>query len=325
MGTPREPRVAVVGATGAVGNQIVDLIAARAFPAAELKLFATENGSSGTVEAGGEEHLVHALRSPRSLDGFDIAFLAIPERVALEITAARPVPILIDLSAAGRAPSDVAPLVAPGLVDRERVTKLAAGGTFALPHPVAHALAVCLEALGTRVGFVGATALLGASASGRDFIAHMVDQTTDLLSARLDLEEDETQCAFNLVMREHERALATVIAAQTCALLGAEPVLALQAVAAPVLHGTSLAIQLPALEGGIEATDRLRAAPGVLLIEEGESLGITDAVGQEAILVRAESAAASVMLWCAFDNTRLAALDAVWVAETLAFEDQPAN
>jgi len=47
-------------------------------------------------------------------------------------------------------------------------------------------------------------------------------------------------------------------------------------------------------------------------------LGVIDAVGQEAIVVSVETRPQSVSLWCVFDNTRLAALSALWIAETLA-------
>ena len=56
--------MAVVGATGAVGNQLIELIAARGFQLSELKLFTTEAGAMQTVDAGGEERLVDALESP---------------------------------------------------------------------------------------------------------------------------------------------------------------------------------------------------------------------------------------------------------------------
>ena len=54
----------------------------------------------------------------------------------------------------------------------------------------------------------------------------------------------------------------------------------------------------------------------MLVTEEGEPLGVIDAVGQEAIVVSFEERAGSLSLWCVFDNTRLAALDALWIAET---------
>ncbi len=320
MSISREPRVAVVGATGAVGNQLIELIAARGFQLSELKLFATEAGATQTVDAAGEERLVDALESPADLRGFDIAFLAIPAPRAAEIVAARPGPILIDLSAANRPPSDV-PMVAPGLTSREAIAQLRKAMVFATPHPVAHVLATCLRALGPHDAFVAATAMLGASAGGRDVLTAAVDQTTDLLSARLELDDDEVQRGFNAFMREHERSVATAIAAQVTTLLDKAPPLSVQVVAIPVLHGSALTVDIQRARdsgNGEDAVELLRVAPGILIAEEGEPLGVIDAVGQEAIVVSVETRADSLSLWCVFDNTRLAALGALWIAETLA-------
>ncbi len=316
MPLPREPRVAVVGATGVVGNQIIDLIGARGFQIGELKLFATTAGSAQTLDAAGEERLVEPLASPDDLRGFDLAFLAIPAAGASEIVSAKPGPILIDLSSANRAPSDL-PLVAPGLTPRAKFEQLQDHKVFTIPHPAAHVLATCLNALSAHSGFVAATALLGASAGGRDNLTTTVDQTTDLLNARLELDDDAIQRGFNAFMREHERAVATAISSQVISLLDRSPILAVQVAAMPVLHGSAIAIDLPALFDGGDARELLRVAPGVLIAEEGEPLGIIDAVGQEAIVVSVEDRPGALSLWCVFDNTRLAALGALWIAETL--------
>ena len=61
MSTTSEPSVAVVGATGAVGNEIVELIAARGFPHSRLTLFASQSGAAGTLETEQDEYLVEAL------------------------------------------------------------------------------------------------------------------------------------------------------------------------------------------------------------------------------------------------------------------------
>jgi len=321
MSSIREPRVAVVGATGAVGNQLIELIAARGFQLSDLKLFTTEAGAMQTVDAGGEERLVDALESPADLRDFDIAFLAIPGPRAVEIIAAEPGPILIDLSAANRPPSDV-PMVAPGLTSRETLAQLRNAKVFAIPHPAAHVLATCLKALGGTGGFVAATAMLGASAGGMEMLTATVDQTTDLLSARLELDDDEVQRGFNAFMREHERSVATAIAAQIGKLLDKAPPLSVQVAAIPVLHGSALTVDIQQPRavkgGGQEAVELLRVAPGILIAEEGDPLGVIDAVGQEAIVVSVEMRRDSISIWCVFDNTRLAALGALWIAETLA-------
>ena len=216
MSSTREPRVAVVGATGAVGNEIVELIAARGFPYSHLGLFASQSGAAGTVETSEDEYLVESLRDPEDLAGFDIAFLAVPEGVATEITRALPGPLLIDLSGANRSPSRDVPMVAPGVTSRAQVAQLSSARILTIPHPVAHVMTLCLDAIKPQI--VAATAMTGGSAGGRSAIARIVDQTTELLSARLDLEEEEIQRAFNAFTRETERALADRIVAQAAAM-----------------------------------------------------------------------------------------------------------
>ena len=164
--------------------------------------------------------------------------------------------------------------------------------------------------------------MLGASSGGRDVLTATVDQTTDLLGARLELDDDEVQRGFNAFVREHERSVATAIAAQVATLLEDSPALSVQVVAIPVLHGSALTVDIPrprdGRNNGEDAVELLRAAPGILIAEEGEPLGVIDAVGQEAIVVSVETRPGSLSLWCVFDNTRLAALGALWIAETLA-------
>jgi aspartate-semialdehyde dehydrogenase len=325
MSTIGEPSVAVVGATGAVGNEIVELIAARGFPHSRLTLFASQSGAAGTLETEQDEYLVEALHDAEDLAAFDVAFLAVPEGVAADITRAAPGPLLIDLSGAARNPSSSVPMVAPGVTTRAQIAQLSSARTFTIPHPAAHVLTLCLDAL--QPSMATAFVLTGASAGGRGAIARLVDQTTDLLSARLDLEEEEVQRAFNAFSRESERALAERIAAQAAALRAAAALssLAVQLVSIPVLHGTGLMVSARLEASGGQWLETLRAMPGVLLIEEGQPLSIIDALGQEAIQISAEENRAGVDLWCAFDNTRLAALTAVWIAETFAIRTPVAN
>jgi len=213
MPSGREPRVAVVGATGTVGSQVADLIGEREFPCSELLLFASEAGSSDSVESAGRTLTVTRLNSPADLANCDIAFLAVPEIRALEIIEERPGPVLIDLSATARLPSSV-PMIAPGLVARDRVQDFKAHKVIAVPHPAAQVIATVIGALGIESGFIGATVLAGASAGGRERVSDLFNQTADLLNARLDLGEEQTQLAFNLFIPENGNALADAIGAR---------------------------------------------------------------------------------------------------------------
>ncbi len=307
-------RLAIVGATGTVGARLVELIDERRFPFAELKLFASADSSAQSVEGSGREYPVSELRDPAELRDFDVVFLAAPEQSAVEIIKAVAGPVLIDLSRAAYARSQ-APLVAPGLTARETIRQLAIGRVLAVPHPAAYALATILKALELRAEFVSATVILGASAGGRETITRLIEQSAELMNAQLDVAEGETQLAFNVFVDRQARA--EEIAAQAAALLNHAPCLTLQVAQAPTLHGTALALAFPGQGPRVRA--RLREAPGVLLIDDEapEFRGVVDAVGEDAVLVRAFEQAAGIALWCLFDSARLAALSALWVAENL--------
>lgn len=319
MGCERgELRLAVIGATGVIGSQLVDLLGERGFPFGELKLFAGETSRAQTVELAGRHYRVNELEEPAQLAGVDLAFLAAPASVAAEIRRARPGPVLIDLSAAGRAPSN-APMIAPGLTARERLLALSAGPLFETPHPAADALAGVIKPLAMLSGTVGATVMLSASSHGRARVAELVRQSADLLNARLSIEQEHRHAAFNAGPELNEAELAAVLAAQMRHLLGAprlDPVLRI--VDLPLLHGSALAINLASGLSADAARQRLREAAGVLLVEEGEDADVVGAVGQEAIRLSLKSEASGLAIWGAFDNARRAALSALWIAENLS-------
>ena len=316
MPPAREPRVAVVGATGAVGNQLVELLETRAFPRVELRLFAMETDNAATIEIEEAEFEVEEFSGADDLRGFDLAFLAVTERVANDIVAARPGPLLIDLSGAMRMPSGQ-PIASPGITSRERLNELRGRMVFETPHPAAHAFATILRALGVSSGFVGVTLLMGASAGGRDRITQTAEESADLLSGSLDLEESEYQRAFNILTSDSDRNVAEVVRAQCAALMDSAPTLSIQVLSAPILHGSVLSIQLPPSEEAASYADRMRAAPGILFLEDIRPVGVIDALGQEAIVVKLNRQSGGTSLFAAFDNARLAALIAIWIAENL--------
>lgn len=309
-----------MGATGAVGNQLVELLETRAFPKGELRLFAMATETTSTIEIEDAEFEVEEFSAPEELRGFDLAFLAVPERAANDIIAARPGPLLIDLSGATRMPTGQ-PIVSPGITSRERITELRGKMVFETPHPASHALATILRAIGIETGFVAATLMMGASAGGRDRITKTAEESADLLSGSLDLEETEYQRAFNILTSDVDRHVSEVVRAQCAALMGNAPgnvpTLSVQVLSAPILHGSVLSIQLPPSEEAASYAERLRAAPGILFVEDIRPIGVIDALGQEAIVVKLDRQPGGTALFAAFDNARLAALIAIWIAENL--------
>jgi aspartate-semialdehyde dehydrogenase len=313
--TGHGPRLALVGAAGTVGSQIAELIGQRDFTYADLKLFGSAN--SRVDESDESAELVAELASSGALADFDIAFLAIPAGRAAEIVASRPGPVLIDLSAAQRAPTAAIPPAAPGLTAHEQVAALKKPGAIGVPHPGAQVIASILSALGIRSGFAVATLLIGASGQGREAIAKLFNQSVELLNARLNLEDDESQTAFNVLLPPTADELGEVIAAHVVALTGAAYTITVQAVQVPAFHGAGVALFLPAAAEMPDCAALLRAAPGIILAETGAASSFVDAAAQEAVIAKLTETPAGAMIWCVFDAARLAALTAVWIAETV--------
>jgi aspartate-semialdehyde dehydrogenase len=312
-------RVALVGAAGTVGSQIAELIAQRDFSYAELQSFGSTLASD-TEDRETDEHSasISELNAPSDLAAFDLTFLATPPHEAEAIVAATPGPILIDLSAANRLPSPLSPLVAPGLTSREQIGELKRAGVFGVPHPAAQVIASVLRAMEIRSGFVGAAIMMGASTRGREAIATLFSQSAEVLNARLSLDEEESQTAFNVFQSADADHLANVIAAQVGQLIEGAPPIVVQCTQMPAFHGSAVSLFLPRSSDSIELASRLRAAPGIILVENSDASTLIDAAGQEAVIVRVTLTPAGVALWCVFDAARLAALSAVWIAETLS-------
>jgi aspartate-semialdehyde dehydrogenase len=313
----RDARIALVGATGTVGSQIAELLSERSFPYSELKLFARDS-SARVVEAGEQSLPVAHFNGAQDLSAFDIAFLAIQRSAAAEIIEAQPGPVLIDLSAATVAPHDTVALVAPGLTARERIVQFSQAKLFAVPHPAAQLIATILQALRSD-SFAAASIMLSASAAGHQGMSDLFQQSADLLNARLDL-DDETQVAFNVFPAPGARELVQALAAQIGVLGVDSSQLVLDIFRVPSFHGSGIALFLPANQAKMEWAERLRSAPGLILVADDEAAGFVDAVGHEGAITRISSDAAGAAIWCAFDAARLAALTAVWIAETLSQE-----
>jgi aspartate-semialdehyde dehydrogenase len=109
----RKPSLAVVGATGAVGTVMLDILSKRENVWGEIRLIASARSAGKKLVCRGEELTVVAL-SPEAFDGIDVAMFDVPDEVSAEwapIAAARGV-VCVDNSGAFRMDPEV-PLVVP--------------------------------------------------------------------------------------------------------------------------------------------------------------------------------------------------------------------
>lgn len=110
---PSQPRIALVGATGAVGRVMLDVLSERAFPAAEIVPIASARSEGKKIPFGSSELVVKAL-SDEALAGCDLVLLDTPDEIAREWApkAVRQGSVVVDNSAAWRMEPSV-PLVVP--------------------------------------------------------------------------------------------------------------------------------------------------------------------------------------------------------------------
>jgi aspartate-semialdehyde dehydrogenase len=113
-GVPRTPCLALVGATGAVGTVMIDIMNERpSWPWGEVRLIASPRSAGRHLTVRGQELTVVAL-SPEAFDGVDIAMFDVPDEVSAEwgpVAASRGA-VVVDNSGAFRMDDDV-PLVVP--------------------------------------------------------------------------------------------------------------------------------------------------------------------------------------------------------------------
>ena len=107
------PSVAVVGATGVVGEVMRQVLAERDFPLRSIKFLASERSAGKKLEFRGKSYLVEPLR-PEAFEGVELVFSSTPASISREFSpiAARAGAVVIDNSSAWRMDPDV-PLVVP--------------------------------------------------------------------------------------------------------------------------------------------------------------------------------------------------------------------
>lgn len=330
--------VAVIGATGIVGEEIVRALSERGFPVASLKPFATEESVGKVIAWEGSELAVEALTEQSSLAGYDFVFFAAGESVSREWAerAASAGAFVIDTSNAWSERTDVAVVVPE--VNAAALRPPPASRIAVSPDAVAIALSVFLAPLRQRGSLrrVVATVFDPASVYGWRGVRVLEREVYDLLNGREPEDSDvfPERVAFNLVPQVGDYTASGQTDAEERAARGLERVLGesalplfLTRVQVPVFYGTAMAVHVEfanaaAVEGLVEY---LRAAPGLLLEEEPLACpSLADVTGSDAThagRVRLDPQHASLDAWLVLDNTRKgSAVNAVQIAEVLLRE-----
>lgn len=330
---PETLDIAVVGATGLVGEALVELLEERDFPVANLYLLASGESAGKSIAFRGRNIRVGKL------DDFDFAkvrlvFLSVAADAAVDCAArAREAGCsVIDLS--GGSLNNAAALLAQACVNGEAVETLQLPALIAAPAAPAAEVAEVLAALRgvLELRQVTVSACLSASALGREGVQELARQTAELLNARpLEPRLLDRQFAFNMLAQlggVDEQGYSVVerrIAAELAVLFPElKDGLSVTCSLAPVFFGDALMVSLkaaaPVVLSAVSAA--LEAAEGIELVDDDYPTVIGDAQGQDSVYVgRVRTGltdSRELNLWIASDNVRKgAALNAVNLAELL--------
>lgn len=340
MNQPRQYTVAVVGATGAVGETMLSILAERRFPVGKLVPLASERSAGSRVQFGGRSIVVQDL-AKFDPQGVDIALFSAGGSTSLEYAPrfAEKGAVVIDNSSAYRYDDEV-PLVVsevnPGAAD-ERPK-----GIIANPNCSTMQLLVALAPLHRAVGIarINVATYQSVSGAGRAAMEELGRQTAAILNfADPEPKAFPAQIAFNLIPQIDEfldngyTREEMKLVWETRKIL-ADPSIEVNptAVRVPVFYGHSEAVHIETREPITAEAARalLEAAPGVTVVDERRSGGwptpVTHASGHDAVFVgrirQDISHPRGLNLWVVSDNIRKgAALNAVQIAELLVKSD----
>lgn len=327
--------IAVVGATGAVGEMLIELLEEREFPVGELYPLASERSVGQTILFRGKQVDVQDLAFFNFSDA-DIAFFSAGSKISETFApiAATAGCLVIDNTSCFRYEEDI-PLVVPE-VNPHRIADYQNRGIIANPNCSTIQMVVALKPLYDAVGIsrINVTTYQAVSGTGRRAISELVTQVTELLNGRpIEANVYPQQIAFNVLphidefqdngyTREEMKMVwetRKILEDQT---IQVNPT----AVRVPVLYGHSEAIHLE-LKSPLTADDAralLEKAPGVRVMDDPVKgiypTPITHGAGQDDVYVgrvrQDISHPLGLNLWVVADNVRKgAATNAIQIAE----------
>jgi aspartate-semialdehyde dehydrogenase len=328
-------KVAVVGATGNVGREILDILAERTFPADEIVPIASRRSHGVEVSCGERTLKVKALEHFDFSD-VDICLMSAGSAVSKEwspkIVAKGAV--VIDNSSCWRYDADV-PLVVPE-VNADAVAGFRKKGIIANPNCSTAELVVALKPLHdrARIKRVVVSTYQSVSGAGREAMDELFAQTRAVyVTDPIEPKKFPKRIAFNVIpqidvfMDDGFTKEEWKMVAETKKILDPKIKLVATCVRVPVFIGHSEAVSIEFEEpiSADEARELLRNAPGCLVVDKREAGGYVtpyESAGEDATYisrVREDPTVDSgLVLWIVSDNLRKgAALNAVQIAECL--------
>ena len=330
--------IAVVGATGAVGESMLEILSARKFPVGTVHALASERSVGKTVAFGNKQLNVENLAD------FDFSKVAIGLFSAGGSVSAEFAPkaaaagcVVIDNTSHFRRDDDI-PLVVPE-VNADAIAGYTARGIIANPNCSTIQMLVALKPIYDAVGIerINVCTYQAVSGAGRSAIEELVRQTANLMNGRpLEIEGDAKQIGFNAIphidvfMDNRYTREEMKMVWETRKILGDDAILVNPtAVRIPVFYGHSEAIHIETRDkiSAQSVVELLVKSPGIEVLDGVETglypTAVTEASGTDPVFVgriREDiSHPRGIDLWVVADNIRKgAALNSVQIAEILA-------
>ncbi len=328
--------VAIIGATGAVGKESLEILEERKFPIESLRLFASKRSAGESLSCQGKSYRVEELAERSSFNGVDLAFVSATDAISRDYGAKLGAAgvVVIDDSAVFRMDPDV-PLVVPEV--NAQALRAMKKGIVAIPNCTTTPLVMALKPLHDAVGVkrVVVTTFQSVSGTGAAAMDELVDQTKALMTFQdVKVQVYPYQIAFNLLPHigsfgeGGDCSEEVKIVRETRKILDA-PKLRVTAttVRVPVLRCHSEAINVE-LERPLKPNDAraaLAAMPGVIVYDDPTKKLYPmpfEVSGKDDVYVgrirEDDSVTNGLNLWVVSDNLRKgAALNAVQIAECL--------
>ncbi len=329
-------RVAVVGATGNVGREMLSMLAERNFPADEVVALASEN-SAGKQVSYGEDQVLQV----RPLKGFDfrpidIGLFSPGAAVSKEYApiAARAGCVVIDNTSHFRMHADV-PLVVPE-VNPQALASFNKRNIIANPNCSTMQMVVALKPLHDLAGIkrVVVATYQSVSGAGREAMDELFSQTRAVfVNDPLRHERFTKQIAFNVIphidvfMDDGATKEEWKMAVETRKILDPDIKVCATCVRVPVFvgHAEALTVEFKRPISVNQARAALENAPGVAVVDrrlDGGYVTPVESAGEDAVFVSRirvdDTVEHGLALWVVSDNLRKgAALNAVQIAEAL--------
>ena len=319
-------RVAVVGATGALGGELLDQLRERRFPLQELWPVATDRSLGETIEWLGHE--LPVVTEVEALSSLDLVFVCAPPAAALDWVrrALHAGVACIDFSGALALRAEVPLLGDAAAID----PAVLAAPLVAVPAAPALALARVLAPLGEVAGLARLVATLCDSASGIGQSG--VDALQGETIALFNQEEPPASglsrgLAFDCLpssgsLDENGASEAEArVSGELARLLGQDLPRSVTLLRLPIFAGMGIQVSLETQRplAPERALECLAKIPDVAVWPQPEGPSTRDAIGEEAVLIgrvrRDPSLAQGLSFWLAFDPARLAVSHALRVAE----------